>query len=441
MTQVHSDYLHDLMKFIGDSPTSFHAVRNICTLLADRGFTELKEQDDWQDLPGGSYYIRRNSSSVIIAVLGGRPKEAGLRMAGAHTDSPGLKIKPSPSRKTHSYLQLGVETYGGSLLTTWFDRDLSLAGRLTWQDRNHGIGSGLVDFKRPVGIIPSLAIHLDREANEKKSVNKQSDLVPIVMQAEDEKNPDFHAILLRQLNEEHPQAAAEKILAHELFLYDCCRPALLGMNNEFIAGSRLDNLVSCYTLVRSLLDCGAGQNSLVVLNDHEETGSMSTSGAQGNFLRSVLERIMPGLEKRKRALSRSLFLSADNAHGVHPNFADRHDSEHLPLLNRGPVIKFNANQRYATNSSTAAFFRQLCTRSEIPVQEFVMRSDLACGSTIGPLTAGLTGVPVADVGIPSLAMHSIRETAGALDAGHLYMACREFFALEPDDTIWQCLAG
>lgn len=441
MTTLHAEYITDLLDFIGNSPTSFHAVHNICTMLTENGFTELLEQDIWHSLPGGAYFVRRNSSSVIMFNIDTNGPQSGFRMAGAHTDSPGLRIKPRPVRIKHSYLQLGVETYGGSLLTTWFDRDLSIAGRITWRDADNRIHSGLINFNRPLAVIPSLAIHLDREANEKKSVNKQTDLVPIVMQTDKDEQMDFHTLLRHQLIAEYGQIESPTILDHELFLYDCCRPAVIGLNNEFFTGARLDNLLSCYTLVRSLLDSKVSQNALVVLNDHEETGSLSTSGAQGNFLQSVLERLMPDNEIRKCSLSRSVFLSADNAHGVHPNFADRFDNEHLPLLNRGPVIKFNANQRYATDSRTASFFRILCEKVDAPVQEFVMRNDLACGTTIGPLTAGQIGVPTADIGVPSLAMHSIRETAGVQDAQYFYRAFCAFFAIEPDDKAWQCLAG
>ena len=441
MSIIQADYIQDLLRFIGNAPTSFHAVHSICELLAKNGFTELLEQEHWNPEPNGAYFVRRNSSSLIIFTLNGQGLESGFRMAGAHTDSPSLKIKPNPRQINHSFLQLGVETYGGSLLTTWFDRDLSIAGRIIWKDKNNSIHSSLINFNRPVGIIPSLAIHFDREANEKKSVNKQTDLVPIFMQVEENDKPDFNHILQNQLTSEHQEIDSPEILDHELFFYDCHPPSLIGLNNEFISGARLDNLLSCYTLVRSLLECKVNQNTLIVLNDHEETGSLSTSGAQGNFLQSVIERLLPENEKRQRCLSRSVFISADNAHGVHPNFADRYDKEHLPQLNRGPVIKFNANQRYATNCQTSSFFRMICENAGIPVQEFVMRNDLACGSTIGPLTAGQIGVRTVDVGIPSLAMHSIREMAGSMDVQYFYTAFCTYFATEPEDEIWQCLAG
>lgn len=438
---IHTDYIQDLLTFIRTSPTSFHAVQNISELLTGNGFIELKEDESWQLEPAGAYFVRRNSSSMILFTLSRDAPDSGLRMAGAHTDSPSLKIKPKPLMVNHGYVQMGVETYGGSLLNSWFDRDLSIAGRVIWSDADNSIHSSLIDFMTPVGIIPSLAIHLDREANEKKSVNKQKDLVPIVMQAADDGKPDLQDILRDYLQESNPLSTNPQILDHELFFYDCQPPALVGMKSEFITGARLDNLLSCYTLVRALSESPIRQNSLIVLNDHEETGSMSSSGAQGNFMQSVLERIIPEYELRQRCLSRSIFISADNAHGVHPNFADSHDNKHLPLLNGGPVIKFNANQRYATNSRTSSFFRLLCRKADVPVQEFVMRNDLACGSTIGPLTAGKTGVQTIDVGLPSFAMHSIRETAGSSDVTCFLEVFRHFFATRPDDPIWQTVLG
>ena len=439
MAMNKSDYIRDLLHFIGNAPTSFHAVQHISNMLREKGFTEILEQDRWNSHKQGSFFVRRNASSLIIFTLNNKESGSGFRMAGAHTDSPCLKVKPNPQQVNNTFMQLGVETYGGALLNPWFDRDLALAGRVAWRDKNNKIHSSLVDFKRPVGIIPSLAIHLDKEANEKKAINKQTDLVPIVMQVNGNNDADFRKIQQDQLILEHHDIKEPEIIDHELFFYDCQPPSFVGMNNEFITGARLDNLLSCYTLVRSLLDSKTTRNTLIVLNDHEETGSLSTSGAQGTFLQSVLERLLPDIEERQRCISRSVFISADNAHGVHPNFADRYDKDHLPQLNRGPVIKYNANQRYATNSHTSSFFKILCEKADIPVQEFVMRSDLACGSTIGPLTAGHIGVQTVDVGVSSLAMHSIRETAGSLDAEYLFTALKIFFSSPEQDEMWQCL--
>ena len=236
------------------------------------------------------------------------------------------------------------------------------------------------------------------------------------------------------------EIAAPEILGHELFLYDCQPPVQVGLRNEFFSGSRLDNLLSCFILVHALAG-KMSRNSLVVLHDHEEVGSLSAGGAQGTFFKSVLERLLPEPGERHRCLSRSLFVSADNAHAVHPNFPDRHEEGHLPQMNRGPVIKYNANQRYATTGCTAAFYRMLAGRLKVPVQEFVMRSDLSCGSTLGPIIAGTMGVQTVDIGVPTLAMHSVRELAGSHDAWSLTRIMESFFALAPDDPAWRCLAG
>lgn len=436
-----ADFTNGLLQFITDSPTSFHAVENIAEYLLAEGFRELHDQQNWGPLSPCGYFVRRNDSSLIAFRLSGEGLiDPIIRMSGAHTDSPALKIKPRPVRVSNSLLQVGVETYGGALLAPWFDRDLSIAGRVTWRTPDGQIRNSLIDFARPVAVIPSLAIHLDREANERKPVNKQTDMMPILMLASGADQPELTDILAQQLTREHQGVTEPVVLDHDLFLYDRQKPARIGLQSEFISGARLDNLLSCFTLVRSLVEAESDRNCLIVLHDHEEVGSLSFSGAQGNFLRSVLERLIPDQVRRHRCISRSLFISADNAHAVHPNFADRHDPEHLPKMNGGPVIKYNANQRYATSGRTAAFFRTLAAKAGIPVQEFVMRSDLACGSTIGPITAGAAGVQTVDVGVPSLAMHSIRELVGRDDAWHLFRAMNTFFSLDIEDAVWQCLA-
>ena len=433
-------YIYQLLKFLADSPTAFHAVQNTCQLLEKNNFKELHENEAWDLNIPGSYFIRRNSSSLIaVNITDTNRIKSGIRMAGAHTDSPALKIKPNAENINNGLMQLGVEVYGGALLDPWFDRDLSIAGRLTIRSQDASIQNILIDFKRPVAVIPSLAVHLNREANDQNKINKQTDLVPIVMQHIDDNSPDFNAILLNQLAIENGIEKAE-ILDHELFLYDSQQPALVGMNEEFLTGTRLDNLLSCFSLVTGLIDTESKQNSLIVLNDHEEVGSQTAPGAQGPFLKSTLKRLVPDHETRQCCLHNSLMISADNAHAVHPNFADRHDKNHQPLFNMGPVIKYNANQRYATTGKTASFYKLLARKADVPVQEFVMRSDLACGSTIGPITAGATGVQTIDIGIPTLAMHSIREMAGKEDCWQLYQVIRTYFASQPDDEMWQCLA-
>lgn len=429
-----------LLDFVQRSPTPFHAVQTMVARLEDSGFTGLDEGEAWSLEPGGRYYVCRNGSSLIAFTLGeGDPAERGFAMAGAHTDSPCLKLKPEPVTSHHGAVQLGVEVYGGALLAPWFDRDLAIAGRVDYRDSDGKLRSGLVDSERPVAVIPSLAIHLDREANQNRSINAQQQLPPLVC-LQDGAGKEFRLEqwLLQLLHEQPAHDAAESVLGHELVLYDTQAPAVTGLHGEFISAARLDNLLSCHVCLEGLLDARPGAFSLVVCNDHEEVGSASACGAQGPFLESVLQRIAesgspdePARERFERIIRRSLFLSVDNAHAIHPNFSDRHDSNHGPLLNRGPVIKLNANQRYASNSHSTARFTALCEQAGVPVQSFVMRSDMACGSTIGPITATGIGVETVDVGVPTFAMHSIRELAGSEDAGYLYRALHPFFSEGP----------
>ncbi len=415
----------ELMDFLAASPTPFHAVREMARRLSAAGFVDRAEAEPWKLEPGGRYFTTRNDSSIIAWTLPGGPAlpETGLRMVGAHTDSPCLKVKPQPENHRKGYLQLGVEVYGGALLNPWFDRDLSIAGRVSYLDRGGAIAHGLVDFKDPVAVIPSLAIHLDRDANENRAINKQTYLPPVLGRQGD----DFDLKTLLRQRLEAAGAGVGEILDHELVLYDTQRPALVGLEREFIASARLDNLLSCFVGLRAMLEASGDHGALLVCNDHEEVGSTTASGARGPMLTQMLERLLPGPEERNRTLSRSMLISADNAHGVHPNFADRHDDQHWPLLNHGPVIKMNANQRYASNSETAAIFRRLAADEGVAVQSFVVRSDMACGSTIGPLAAAETGVRTVDVGVPQWAMHSVRELAGAADAFNLSRVLRRFF--------------
>ena len=416
-----------LLRYLDTSPTPFHAVRSATQLLDDGGFTALDEREPWTLTPGGRYYVTRNASSLIAFVLGNAPVATqGLRMVGAHTDSPCLRLKPQPEITSKGYSQLGIEVYGGALLNPWFDRDLGLAGRLTLRLPDGRLDSHLIDIREPVAVIPSLAIHLDREANEKRSINKQTYLPAIVALGS---GFDLRAELLSRLAGFEPGLVNASVLDYELSLFDLQPPALVGWRGEFIAGARIDNLLSCYTALAALLDSHGQQSRLIVLNDHEEVGSGSAAGARGSFLRSVLERVAGSHEAHARAMAHSLLISTDNAHGVHPNFPDRHDAQHGPLLNAGPVLKTNHNQSYATNSETAAWFREACRLAEVPLQAFVTRGDVACGSTIGPITAAALGVRTVDVGVPTFAMHSIRELAGRDDAFSLMRALQRGFEL------------
>ena len=417
----------DLLNFLDASPSPWHAVAAIEARLRDAGFTALEERAQWQCTPGEGYYTVRNGSSIIAWR---QPLEAvedcGWRLVGAHTDSPCLRVKPQPELCRKGYFQLGVEVYGGALLNPWFDRDLSLAGRVSWRDDAGQLRSSLIDFQRAVATIPSLAIHLDRDANKGRTINAQTYLPALLGQVDT--TPDFRTLLAHQLLRQGHEDVA-RVLDYELCFYDCQRAALIGLEGEFLASARLDNLLSCYIGLRSLLDAEPGPGQVLVCNDHEEVGSMSASGAQGPMLKQWLERLLPDPDLRHRALAASMLISADNAHGVHPNFSDRHDDNHGPLLNAGPVIKINANQRYASNSETSALFRHLAEQQQVPVQSFVVRSDMACGSTIGPITAAELGVATLDIGVPQFAMHSIRELAGSQDAHNLYRVLTPFLSL------------
>ena len=431
-------FVNGLIDFIKNAPTPFHAVETMAQILEQHGFKQLDESDQWEidsTRMGERFYVTRNDSSIIAFQLNQQLVESGMRMVGAHTDSPCLKVKPNPEIINNNYLQLGVEVYGGALLNPWFDRDLSLAGRVSYLTEDGAIDHQLIDLEKAVAVIPSLAIHLDREANEKRTVNKQKHLPPILMklpESDADTKPDFKAMLLKLINVDNTTSdlkwtKAEKVLSYELSFYDTQSPAVIGLHDDFIASARLDNLLSCYTGLMALIADDSKQNTLLVCNDHEEVGSMSAAGAQGPFLKSVLQRLCGSDENTSRMIANSVMISADNAHGVHPNFADKHDSNHGPILNNGPVIKVNANQRYASNSQTGALFEHLCELADVPVQSFVVRSDMACGSTIGPITASEIGVKTVDVGVPTFAMHSIRELAGRWDAFYLYRAMKQFF--------------
>ena len=413
-----ADFNQQLIDFLNSSPTPFHATQNMAAILTKNGFNELQEPNMWVT-PAGKYFVNRNDSSIVAFVIGRRSLgETGIRMVGAHTDSPCLKVKPQPERKSQGYQQLGVEVYGGVLLNPWFDRDLSLAGRVTFKNSKDQVTSTLVNLEKPIAVIPSLAIHLDRKANKDRTINPETDLPPILLN-------ESETFSLASVLDDATQGG--EILATDLYFYDTNPAQVIGVKGDFLASARLDNLLSCFTGLTSLLAADDSVSSLLVCNDHEEVGSASTSGAGGTFLKDVLARITSDETSKIRTLANSLLISTDNAHGVHPNYPTKHETNHGPILNKGPAIKFNANQRYATNSETAGYFKALCQGLKIECQEFVNRADMACGSTIGPITAKELGVRTLDVGVPTFAMHSIRELAGTRDAFNLYRVLSGFY--------------
>lgn len=421
-----SEFNNGLLEFLADSPTPFHAVKQLKQLLTAQGFEQLAEDSSWSLKPGGRYFVVRNGSSIVAIRTGPvHPTDGGLRLIGTHTDSPCLKIKPAPEISRQGFLQLSVEIYGGVLLSPWFDRDLSLAGRVTCRMENGEINSLLTDFRRPVATVPSLAIHLNRDVHKNRTINPQKEVVLLVSSGDGDSR-SFRQLLLDQIQHEHANIPVAEVLDYEINCYDVQPPAVIGLNDDFIAASRLDNLLSCYAACRSIINASGETTAVMVCNDHEEVGSLSANGAQGPFLRSTLERLCGNSETMNRVMDLSMLLSVDNAHAVHPNYEDKHDPQHRPCLNGGPVIKYNANQRYATNSESAALFRNLCQTLDIPVQQIAMRSDMACGSTIGPITAAELGVATVDIGSPQLAMHSVRELTGRNDPTLLYRALKGF---------------
>lgn len=420
--------LERLLDFLRRSPTPWHATANMARRLEEAGYRRLEETEAWRLSPGERVYVTRNDSSIVALQLP-RERLAALRLVGAHTDSPGLRLKPNPAQSAAGWLQLGVEVYGGALLAPWFDRDLGLAGRVHLRHPDGRIEGVLLDVEQPLAIIPSLAIHLDREANNGRAINAQTEMAPVLLQGGG--RPDLERLLAGWVTEQHGLEDVE-LLDFELAFRDMQPPSRVGVDGELIAGARLDNLLSCFIGLEALLESDGRQGAVLVANDHEEVGSASACGAQGPFLGDVLRRVSdqlgePGEEGFIRLIQASRLISCDNAHALHPNFPDKHDAAHGPVLNGGPVIKVNANQRYATNSATAALFRDLCRAAEVPVQSFVTRADMGCGSTIGPITATELGVPTLDVGVPQWAMHSIRETAGARDVESLTRVLTAFF--------------
>jgi aspartyl aminopeptidase len=419
-----ADPVADLLAFIDASPTPYHAVAEGVRRLRASGYTPIGSEQVWELAPGDRRYLVRSEGTLVAFEVGGEPpSESGFRIIGAHTDSPNLRLKPQPDVDAHGYRQLAVEPYGGVLLHTWLDRDLSLAGRVTIA-RGDDVETVLVDFERPLLRIPNLAIHLAREVSEEGlKLNPQEHAVPVLGLGD---GPLALALIAQELRARgHGDVTPDAILAFDLMLYDTQPSARAGAAGEFVFAPRLDNLASCHAALCALASAVPGSGPactrMIALFDHEEVGSRSAQGAAGPLLAEALERIAGGFkgggqpQALARAVDRSLMVSADMAHGVHPNYASRHDPGHQPQLGGGPVIKSNVNQNYATDAVTAGHFTRLCRRAGVEPQYFASRSDLRCGSTIGPISAARVGVRAIDVGNPMLSMHSCREMAGAAD--------------------------
>lgn len=407
----------DLCDLIDASPSPFHAVAELARRLRTAGFTQLEERDQWSLEAGQAGYVIRDGGSIAAFRMGIKPpSDAGFRLVGAHTDSPTYRVRPKPQTSKAGYGQVAVEVYGGPLHYTWLDRDLTVAGRIVGIDGQ----IQLVHPPEPLLRIPSLAIHMNRQLNENGlQLNPQHHLVPMFAAAADE-------VGLRELVA--ADRRPEEVVGWDLVLADTQPSTLGGFNQQFVFAPRQDNLVSCHAGMQALIDAApTDATQVVVCNDHEEVGSRSAEGAAGPFLEDTLRRLVAATgdhdpQAAPRAMAGSVLVSCDSAHAIHPNYADKHDDGHRPRLGGGPVIKTHANQAYATDAKTLAWFARCCADAEVPVQHFTNRADAPSGSTIGPLTATRLGLPTVDIGNSLLSMHSIREQSAAKDLRYLTRA-------------------
>lgn len=424
----------DLLAFIDACPSPYHAAAEAAARLEGAGLPRLDLRSRWTDADRG--VVVGGGALVAWVAPRGAPADAPMRIVGAHTDSPNLRLKSKPDVGRAGWRQLGVEVYGGALVNSWLDRDLGLSGRVSVRDVGHadGFRTELVLFDEPLLRVPQLAIHLDREINERGLLlNKQQHLAPVWGLGA--RRPGE----VVELVAERLGVAWHEVLAWDLMLHDLTPSVVGGVNRELVFAPRLDNLLSCHAatsaLARVVDDVAAGGTdhvSVVVLFDHEEVGSTSSTGADGALLSSIIERVVlargGGRDDLLRALAGSVVMSADMAHATHPNYAERHEPDHLIVLNGGPVVKVNANQRYASDARSIAAFQLACDRAGVPTQRYIHRTDMACGSTIGPMTAAGLAVPTVDVGVAQLSMHSARELTGSLDPARFVAATSAFLA-------------
>ncbi|CAL5202830.1 unnamed protein product [Lathyrus oleraceus] len=461
----------DLINFLNASPTAFHAVDEAKKQLQAAGYQQISEKEVWELKAGHKYFFTRNHSTIVAFAVGKRYVAGnGFHIVGAHTDSPSLKLKPVSKVVKGGILEVGVQTYGGGLWHTWFDRDLTVAGRVILKRENAGSVSyshRLVRIEEPIMRVPTLAIHLDRGVNDGFKVNTQTHLLPILatsLKAEVNKvssengsvesgkqndgkkendktgssNTKHHPILL-QLLASKLECEPDDICDFELQACDTQPSLIAGAAKEFVFSGRLDNLCMSFCSLKALIDATSSDSNLeeepgirmVALFDHEECGSNSAQGAGSPVVLDALSRITysfsPNSKLLEKAVQKSFLVSADMAHALHPNYMDRHEENHQPKLHGGLVIKQNANQRYATNAVTSFIFREIASKHNLPVQDFVVRNDMACGSTIGPILASGIGIRTVDVGAPQLSMHSIREMCAVDDVKYSYEHFKAFF--------------
>ncbi|MDO4503066.1 MAG: M18 family aminopeptidase [Coriobacteriia bacterium] len=430
---THVSCARQMLSFIDKSPTCYQAVANLAAELRECGFVELSEAQEWRLVPGGAYFVTRNQSSLAAFRLpeSGTSSEgesaaalgvAGFQIAAAHSDSPSLKIKSNPELPFGGdYVRLNVERYGGLLLKPWFDRPLSVAGRVLVRT-SFGVESRLVDLRRNVAMIPSLAVHMDRSANEGHKVSVQDEMVPLVGMG------DAAGSLAKQVAEAAGAEPAD-VLGSDLFLYNSQQGCVWGLEEEFVSSRQLDDLQCAWSLVQALKDArpAAGRAAVCAVFDNEEVGSGTKQGADSGFLSDVLARIAGGRDELPRLLANSFLVSADNAHGVHPNYAGKADPTNRVVLNGGVVVKESANQRYTTDAVSRSVFALICEAAGVPVQTFANHADIPGGSTLGNIASSHVAVNAVDIGLPQLAMHSPYETAGVKDTWYLVEAMGAFY--------------
>ncbi|EFW37564.1 M18 family aminopeptidase [Treponema phagedenis] len=420
----------ELINFIEKSPTVFHVIQNVADILTAHGYKQLQQADTFSLVPNGKYFITNNGSAIIAWQMGSAAITEGFRIIGSHSDSPGFRIKPNPEIVVqNSFITLNTEVYGGPILSTWFDRPLSIAGRVVLKGKEvlQPIVR-LIDFKRPLLIIPNLAIHMNREVNEGYAYNRQKDTLPLLGIIDE--NPAKEDFLLNLIAQE-ADCALSDILEFDLFLYDVQKGSILGANNEFFSVGKIDNLGMAYASVDALVQSASTPFTKVVcIFDNEEVGSSTAQGAGSPFLSDVLNRIVQtqgDSETFQQALAASFLISADQAHGTHPNYLEKNDITNFPIINRGPAIKLAASMSYASDAVSVGVFKQVCEKANVPCQTFVNRSDIRGGSTIGPISVRNLNIKTVDVGNPILAMHSVRELGGVQDQESITEAFKAFY--------------
>lgn len=428
------EFARNLIGFIEKSPTAFHSVETSEELLKLNGFKKLDSREEWKLEQDGKYYTTKNSSAIVAFTINtNNLKEDGFRIIGSHSDSPSFRVKPNPEMEAEkTYLKLNTECYGGPILNTWLDRPLAIAGRVVLKGKSVlRPEETLVNINKPICIIPNLAIHMNRDVNEGVALNKQKDMLPLVGLLNDSLEKDN--FLLKTIAKELGRKI-EEIIDFDLFLYEYEKGMLIGPNEEMISCGRLDNLSMAHASLHALIDAKSlnGVNVVAVF-DNEEVGSSTKQGADSNMLLNVLERISLCLGQNREEFFRSLYssfiISADLAHAVHPNVGEKHDPTNRPVMGKGPVIKINANQAYTSDSQSIAVYKTICKEAGVNCQEFVNRSDVRGGSTIGPISSTHIDIPSVDVGSPILAMHSIRELGCVEDHMDIYKTFKKFYEL------------